>query len=89
MVVSFIFLNLFIAIILEGFAAATTEQNMRINDDSILAFNNAWTKYDKKATGMIHTNDLKKVVLDLTVEELKRMDENNLDIKANILFNFH
>ena len=52
-IVSFIFLNLFIAIILSAFASAQTEQNIRINDDIIHAYGTAWMKYDKNATGMI------------------------------------
>ena len=53
LLVPFIFLNLFIAIILEGFAKATEDQKIRINDESIEMFSNIWKKYDKNASGMI------------------------------------
>ena len=89
--VSFIFLNLFIAIILEGFAKASVEQNIRISNHCIDAFNKAWMKYDKSASGMISDKDLMDLVLDITVEELKLFGENkhSEDKNHNILFNFH
>ena len=89
-IVSFIFLNLFIAIILEGFAMATTEQNIRINYETIAAFTDAWTRYDKNATGMIELKDLKNIVLDICVEELRMCEKcENPSSKQNRLFNFH
>ena len=51
--VSLVFLNLFIAIILEGFAASATESKIRVGDDCIDAFNKAWCKYDPLAEGVI------------------------------------
>ena len=50
--VSLVFLNLFIAIILEGFAASASEQKIRIGDDSLEAFCRAWQKYDPHALGL-------------------------------------
>ena len=62
---------------------------MRINEETIAAFNSAWTKYDKNATGMISVEDLNDFILDLSVEELKKLEENNSGEKnKNILFNF-
>ena len=70
-IVSFIFLNLFIAIILEGFSRASTEDSIRINEDTIAAFTTAWSKYDRNATGMIEFKDIVNIVLDLCEQELR------------------
>ena len=40
--VSLVFLNLFIAIILEGFAASSTEQNLRVGENCIENFIKHW-----------------------------------------------
>ena len=56
--VSLVFLNLFIAIILEGFAASATESKIRVGDDCIDAFNEVWIKYDPLAEGMIGALEL-------------------------------
>ena len=53
LLIPFIFLNLFIAIILEGFEKAVADQKVRITDESIDIFSQIWKKYDQKATGMI------------------------------------
>ena len=79
-IVSFIFLNLFIAIILSAFASAQTEQNIRINDDIIQAYGDTWMKYDKNATGMILTKNLKDLVLDLCQQEIEFLESK--DIKS-------
>ena len=54
LIVSLVFLNLFIAIILEGFAGAATESKLRIGEESFDAFNRAWKKYDPFALGLIN-----------------------------------
>jgi uncharacterized membrane protein len=42
LIVSLIFLNLFIAIILEGFAQSEQEQTIRINNEAVDAFVTTW-----------------------------------------------
>ena len=42
LIVSLVFLNLFIAIILEGFAASASEEKVRISDESFVAYQRAW-----------------------------------------------
>ena len=69
LLVSFIFLNLFIAIILEAFAKSQLEQNIRINEETIEAFQKTWRKFDPDATGMIKIDDLMGLVVDLTAKE--------------------
>ena len=58
LIVSLVFLNLFIAIILEGFAASSTEQSIRVGEDAINSFIHHWRKYDPYAIGMISIDDL-------------------------------
>ena len=65
--VSLVFLNLFIAIILEGFANAQSESKVRIKDESLDAFIHAWSKYDKQAKGVLDTNFLEDLIMDLIV----------------------
>ena len=54
--VSLVFLNLFIAIILEGFAESQSESKIRIKDDSFEAFIRVWSKYDKQAKGVLDSS---------------------------------
>ena len=46
LLVSLVFLNLFIAIILEGFAESSSEQDVRVGEDALNAFAKGWMKYD-------------------------------------------
>lgn len=71
LLVSFIFLNLFIAIILEAFAKSQLEQNIRINEDTIEAFRITWRKFDPDATGMIKVEDLTSLVVELAAKEFE------------------
>lgn len=68
--VSLVFLNLFIAIILEGFAASAQEQKIRVGDECFEAFQRAWLKYDPEATEMMNVNCLESLILDLIEEEI-------------------
>jgi hypothetical protein len=70
LIVSLIFLNLFIAIILEGFFLSTQEQKIRISAETLELFKTSWTKFDPDATGMIPADKLGELVLDLTHKEL-------------------
>ena len=88
LLVSFIFLNLFIAIILEAFQKSQLEQNVRINEETIEAFQNAWIKFDPDATGMIKVEDLSDLVVELTFMEFEQLSSNTGNDKVNLLFNF-
>jgi hypothetical protein len=67
-----IFLNMFIAIILEGFEYSQQEESMRINDFILEKFINCWKKYDLLGTSMIDIKDLEELICDLLEEELKQ-----------------
>ena len=53
LIVQFVLLNLFLAIILDGWDKTKMELDLKINDDHILAFTQAWQRYDEHATGLI------------------------------------
>jgi hypothetical protein len=52
-IVSFIFLNLFIAIILESFNTSQNEEGLKIGQQTLNTFCKAWSEYDKKGKGFI------------------------------------
>ena len=53
LIVTFIFLNLFIAIILDGFAESKEAEQMVVNQDMMQQFQKLWSKYDPEASGYI------------------------------------
>lgn len=70
LIVSIVFLNLFIAIILEGFSASAQEHNIRVKNHCFEVFQKAWQKYDPQATEMIAVSQLENLIMDLISEEL-------------------
>lgn len=68
--VTFIFLNLFIAIILEGFSNTSDAEDLRISEDTISYYKNIWKDYDPKGQGYINVNDFENFILDLVDEEI-------------------
>ena len=84
---SLIFLNLFIAIILEGQLQATQQLEARISELTRNSFVKAWTKYDPDASGFIKVDDLQEMILDLTEEEY-HMKKRSGDKKGRVMFNF-
>ena len=86
LIVTLVFLNLFIAIILEGFAASAAEQKVRLSDESMEAFARAWLKYDPLASEMIHVDKLDELLMDLIVEEMEmaKKDHSKNSINLNL-----
>lgn len=72
-VVSFVFLNLFIAIILESFDSSNAEESMLIGSDTINVFNELWSndQFDPKGTKFISTKKINHFLLKLIDEEIK------------------
>lgn len=58
LLVTTIFLNLFIAVILNGFINSNEEESFEIIKDHIEKFKKNWERYDHEATGFIDNNDL-------------------------------
>ena len=52
-IVSFIFLNLFIAIILESFNTSQSEEGLKIGQQTLNVFSEVWSEFDKKGKGFI------------------------------------
>lgn len=67
----FIFLNLFIAIILEGFSSSGEDDDNRIEEDSFSSFKRIWIKYDPLGEGFINVYQFDEFLLDLVEEELR------------------
>jgi len=53
LIVQLIFLNLFIAIILQGFDFMNKKANMILKDEVLNDFKEQWSKFDNKGTGFI------------------------------------
>lgn len=53
LLVSLIFLNLFIAIILQGFEEVNQKEDMFLNEDALNHFKNQWKKLDPNGRGFI------------------------------------
>ena len=69
MIVTFIFLNLFIAIILEGFDDTNEAENMPVQEHDIHTFQLAWMNYDPEGKGFIKVEFLDSLVKDLISAE--------------------
>ena len=57
-------MNLFIAIILEGFGKTNEEDNTRINENVIEQFKKIWFEFDCQGTGYIDVSDFDKFLLE-------------------------
>ena len=64
-------LNLFSAIILEGFGRELLDEQQKIRNETLEAFRSFWKKYDPGATGMIALDQIGNLVLDFVDEEVK------------------
>ena len=60
-----IFLNLFIAIILQGFEDTQNKDNRLFNQQTLDNFRDVWAKYDPDATTFIKISKIKDLLLDL------------------------
>lgn len=65
LIITLIFLNLFIAIILQGFNSTNLRANLIIKDENLQDFVNKWSKYDPFATGFIEIQDFRKLIEEL------------------------
>mmetsp|Transcript_23030 Transcript_23030/g.22377 ORF Transcript_23030/g.22377 Transcript_23030/m.22377 type:complete len:338 (-) Transcript_23030:783-1796(-) len=74
LIIAFIFLNMFIAIILEGFMSSGDDEDMRIQEDALAMFKKHWVNYDPKGDSFISVHNLESLLLDLVGEELKEKD---------------
>ena len=75
-----IFLNLFIAIILEGYEETQEKDSRLFNQQTQDHFRQVWSKYDPDATTYIQIKDLKPLLFDLG--EPLGWDESYIDNHA-------
>ena len=61
-IVSFIFINLFIAIILESFNDSTAEEGLQVGDETMGHFNDLWQQFDPKGRGFISVLKFPKLI---------------------------
>lgn len=66
-----IFLNLFVAVILQGFSASSNEEILNVYKNQAEDFKKQWLKYDPEGTGYIKLADLSHLIDDL--EEKSKM----------------
>jgi len=85
---SFIMLNMFISIIMDGYNTSNEQEVMRVNEYTIEAFKTAWMLYDKQATGLILVEDFPNLIIDLILKEIEDLPNDFTDNdEENILFN--
>jgi hypothetical protein len=58
LVVAFVFINLYVAVILEGFAESEAMENGSLNSMHLQIFRLAWVEFDPEGTGFINTTDI-------------------------------
>jgi len=64
--VSQVFLNLFIAIIIDAFFGQTDLGSMPIKEKTIEDYKKIWSDFDKEASGMIPIKELENLILALS-----------------------
>jgi len=72
-VVSFIFLNLFIAIILESFNSSQTEEGLQVGQRTIDKFNDIWVKFDERGKGFINVKKFPALLEKILEEEFDQL----------------
>jgi hypothetical protein len=68
-----VFLNLFLAIIIDAFLGQTDHFNLPVQKYSLQEFVNIWSRYDPNATGFINIIDLDDFIVDLTKSRESRV----------------
>jgi hypothetical protein len=59
------FLNLFIAIILDGYFHTVEMEKKVFNEEDLVKYQRVWSDYDNQATGFIEITDLPKLLFQL------------------------
>lgn len=82
---SFIFLNLFIAIILESFDQSQAEDGLHVGEGTITKFKEFWSKFDPKGKGFIPVRKLSKLINLIIDEEIKQIYRLKQDVQSGSL----
>jgi Ca2+-binding EF-hand superfamily protein len=83
LVVAFIFINLFVAVILEGFAESEAIENGSLNSVHLLDFKLAWVEFDPDGTGFIKTTELRPLLA--TMRPPLGFKDASKDYKTNFM----
>ena len=78
-----IFLNLFVAVILEGFDESSRLENANLSEFYLSEFKKQWLKFDKKAVGVIECKDLIKFLKLIKLP----WDDNKVLLKKDLIIN--
>lgn len=65
LVTSYVLLNLFVAVILEGFEETTEKRTSTITEDDLALLIGIWERYDQEVTGYLHYQDFMKFLREL------------------------
>lgn len=76
-------LNLFIAVVLEGFSSTNKEHTGEVNSEDFAKLIELWSVFDKKATGWIGINDLCFLVFMLD-EPLGHAKDYKIEIQSKL-----
>ena len=87
-VVTFILMNYFIAVILQVFQVILVQDDQLIKEETITEFANAWKALDPKGTGFIKIEQLETLIVRLVSREQEIKESQNLPQSADVLFNF-
>lgn len=99
-VVSFVFLNLFIVVIFESFENSKNEAHLKVSTLAFEKFKKLWTKFDHGGSGYIEVEDLPALIEDILDEEIAWVQELNEDLangqiekeeyeNKNVMFNLY
>ena len=99
-IVSFVFLQLFIAIILESFNSSSDEEGLKVKQETLDKFNSIWTKMFPDGDLYMDVLQLPQLIDLLLEEEMRQIYEINLEVqdgemdvyeyqKLIFLFNLH
>ena len=84
-IVSQVFLNLFIAIVVDTFVAMKAAHELPVTQLDIDTFVDIWCKYDPTATGYIHWRKLEDLVVDLHESETSFFSQEDDALKTKEL----
>jgi hypothetical protein len=76
-IMSFVFLNLFIAIILENFGIQNDAADSKINSDTLEIFNKFWLRFDPKGKAFISVLQVTQLIDILLEEEVTQVRQYN------------
>jgi len=79
--VSFIFLNLFIAIILESFDSSQAEEGLQAGVETSSKFQEFWARFDPSGSGFLPVRKLKRLVNLILDEEIRQVYRLKQDVK--------